>query len=519
LKHRARYTGWPVVAAIALAAACDSQGRVADANGPEQAEGLQLVAGTALDQRAILVIPREGGIAEFRSISRPAEVVANGRTDLPASVEAHSLGRHVVLREPDGSVHRYDPQREVLTRQGQVEEGARWSGDRSRGVYFHPQTGAVLLISEAGSHTFEADGSVQWAAPLDAESVLALTDGPGGASLRVLGDGAIEVPAIQARVSAPGLLTAWGRQGVFAGVEGSLQLVDLSSGELAETVDLPAPVTAFAASPSAHRIYVAAGADGRLFALNPNTSDRTAMGRVEARVDELRTSLFGSFLLLRVGDATWFVSAVDDERQSLESTWRTDLPLGLPGDRVLIERDDSVWAWSADQGSGVPALGSSAAWWLPVKWRVPEGPTQARRAPAESTAALTGAPPPDSRPADSAAEGAPQAGAEESPGMGAAPAGDTGETGDEVPPGYYAVVGSSLSPGGIRSLAASLAEAGYETAVQRHLDEANETWYRALVGPYTTRAEAEEAGRRLRAERGLQAWVQEIETTALRSRE
>ncbi len=514
LNNRARQTGWPVLTAIALVVACGGQGRDAGAESPEQAEGLELVAGTALEQRAILLVPRDGGVAEFRSMVQPAESVSSGRTALPASVEAHSLGRFVVLREPDGTVHRYDPQRDVLTRQGRVEAAARWSGDRSRGLYFDPQTGAILLISEAGLHAFEAGESIQWAAPLDAESVLALTASSGGSSLRVLRPDGAGTPAVEARVSLPGLIMAWGRQGVFSAPNDGLQLIDLTSREPAATIELPAPVSAFVASPSAHRLYAAAGDDGRLFAVNHYTGERTAMGRVEARVEEVRSSLFGSFLLLRTGEASWFVSVVDGQREALESTWRADLPLGLPGGRVLIQQGDSVWLWNASHGSRVPPLGSSATWWLPVQWRAPEG-ALARRTPAVT--AISGEVTSDSETVETAGAVPSEIGADEEPPRAPPAAGDAAE--DEVPPGFYAVVGSSLSPGGIRSLAASLADAGYDTQVQRYRDEASETWYRALIGPYTTRDAAEEAGRRLRAERGLQAWVQEVEAAVLRSQE
>jgi len=80
----------------------------------------------------------------------------------------------------------------------------------------------------------------------------------------------------------------------------------------------------------------------------------------------------------------------------------------------------------------------------------------------------------------------------------------------EIPPGFYAIVGSSLNYSGIAGLTRNLSEAGFPTRIQRHRDEANEMWYRALVGPYANREAAEAAALTLRQERGLQGWIAEI---------
>jgi cell division septation protein DedD len=78
------------------------------------------------------------------------------------------------------------------------------------------------------------------------------------------------------------------------------------------------------------------------------------------------------------------------------------------------------------------------------------------------------------------------------------------------PPGFYAIVGSARQSEGIRSLTASLEDAGFLTQVHRFRDEAGRTWYRGLVGPFVSRSEAEAASRQLLRERRLEAWVTEI---------
>ena len=81
------------------------------------------------------------------------------------------------------------------------------------------------------------------------------------------------------------------------------------------------------------------------------------------------------------------------------------------------------------------------------------------------------------------------------------------ETPPDVPPGYYAIVGSARQRAGIDALVTELQSAGFPVQVQTTRDRAAEIWYRGLIGPYATRAEAEAAARQLQRERQLQSWV------------
>ena len=56
-----------------------------------------------------------------------------------------------------------------------------------------------------------------------------------------------------------------------------------------------------------------------------------------------------------------------------------------------------------------------------------------------------------------------------------------------------------------------LQTAGYPVQVQQTSDEAGQVWFRGLVGPFATRAEAEAASRQLQRERQLQSWVMGVE--------
>ena len=79
----------------------------------------------------------------------------------------------------------------------------------------------------------------------------------------------------------------------------------------------------------------------------------------------------------------------------------------------------------------------------------------------------------------------------------------------ELPGGFYAVALSSRQLAALGQMRQLLDRSGYSTHVLRRMDEANDIWYRLLVGPYATRPDAEDAALELRRERGIDAWVHE----------
>ena len=81
----------------------------------------------------------------------------------------------------------------------------------------------------------------------------------------------------------------------------------------------------------------------------------------------------------------------------------------------------------------------------------------------------------------------------------------------DVPVGYYAIVGSARQRDGIDALVQDLGAAGFPVQVQSITDLAGENWFRGLVGPFATRAEADAAARQLQRERQLQSWVTGID--------
>jgi hypothetical protein len=212
-------------------------------------------------------------------------------------------------------------------------------------------------------------------------------------------------------------------------------------------------------SPSGHRIYVAQ-VDDELLVLDRFSGDRLGAIDLPGPAKGLRGDRFGQWLLVQPadGDSAW---VIDVGRGRLAGTvpvrWSTDLPAVASPNTMLVRRGKDLVA--LDLGTkGMPEVGrvadGAADEWLPVPWR-----------PARDVEATT----------DSSALA--QA--------------DSGKAAASV----YLQVSSSQNPVWATELADKLRAAGLPASVlaPTRSDEA----HRVVLGPYATREQAEETGRRI----------------------
>jgi hypothetical protein len=233
-------------------------------------------------------------------------------------------------------------------------------------------------------------------------------------------------------------------------------------------------------SPSGHRLYAAG--DGREL-LVIDRFGHSVLKRIAlpGAATALRVDFFGNWLLARssAGDSVWVVD-LDAERVvgAVRTPWARDLPAVAAPRTLVARRDKDVVA--LDLAS--PALpetgrvsGGARDIWVAVSW-TPAPPAAVSEATAD-TARVVAAP----RPA------APDT---------AAPRADSGKAGPAAPtPVLYLQVSSSRNPTWAEDLAARLRAAGLQPSVLKPAG-ADET-YRVVLGPFRTRDEAEETGRRL----------------------
>ena len=212
-------------------------------------------------------------------------------------------------------------------------------------------------------------------------------------------------------------------------------------------------------SPSGHRLYVAQ-VDDELLVLDRFSGDKLAGIDLPGPAKGLRGDRFGQWLLVQPadGDSAWVIDVGNGRLAGTVVTrWSADLPAVASPNTLLIRRGKDLLA--LDLGAkGLPQVGrvadGAADEWLPVSWR----PARDVEAPTD-TSALAQA--------------------------------DSGKASASV----YLQVSSSQNPAWARELADRLRSAGLPASVlaPTRSDEA----HRVVLGPYATREQAEETGRRI----------------------
>lgn len=495
-----------VVALTALAAAgCgekSSGDRAASRGGPPELAGTVPLA-TAKETWSLLAVPRDGGTVQARSVEDPSRVLWEGAAELPPLREVHFLdGPLVVGRTAAGEVIRYDPRTDRTSTIEGVGEGSVWSGWGGYGVFAAGSGGGLLEVGPEGSRRYDLAASPLWSSPVASGRVAVLVEADGERQIWLLAPGG-EGPEATARGSfrSPGLTTAWGRRLALA-TDGGLTLLDVPSLSPAGDVELEAAPSVLDASPSSHEIYAGLADPPSIVRANRFTGQSRRMTRLPRPPRAMRPAVLGDFLLVDDGGEPLLVPLDGSATERLPGSWRSDLPLGTPDGRVLMEVEGALRMHDPSTGTSTPVEAPAGRWWAAVPWNPnPPEPVASsapvERAEGERIAGDSAAPSPDSSPpavmADSGAE----------------------ESGIDGPPtGFYAVVTAARDPDGVRRLLASLREAGYPTELQQHIDDAGRTWYRGLVGRYASREDAEAAARQLERERDLNAWVTEVRTAA-----
>ncbi len=215
-------------------------------------------------------------------------------------------------------------------------------------------------------------------------------------------------------------------------------------------------------SPSGHRIYVARD-DRDLLVLDRFSGDPLGEITLPGPAKSLREDEYGRYLLVRPaeGDSVWVVD-VGRSRfvGGVATKWAADLPAVGSPNALLIRRGADVVALDL-AADGFPEAGrvkdAAGDLWLPLRWRPMRD--------AEVQAA-----------ADS---GKPVAGSDST----------------TAAPSVYLQVSSSQNPAWANELSGKLKAAGLPASVlpPARSDEA----YRVVLGPYATREQAEETGKKI----------------------
>ncbi|MXW66358.1 MAG: SPOR domain-containing protein [Gemmatimonadales bacterium] len=484
---------------------------------PDPLEGAALVSGTSLERYGLLVIPRDGGVAQFRSIESPSTVRWTGRLPLGSVTAAHSLGSAVVLQR-GRRLHLYTTSPvEAETPLPDAPAAGRWIASPQGGAFVSGDR--ILAITPTRTAEVTAAGAVHWAAPAAADRVVALVEGAGGPELAVWEAGEPE-PAATRTVSTRGpvALAGWGRTVVTASEDGR-GLTEWSIPELepAEGTEIGGAPSALAISPSQHRVFAASVDRPRFTVIDRYDWREVGSSRIEAPIETLRPGMTGDRLVAWDGSNAWSARAGEAGLGAVPGEWRADLPLALPGGAVLVSSGSGLGLLRPD-GEVAAVEGPADAWWLPFRW--------GRRLPVASAAVVPEDTLEDAEEAlDALADSVPPGriglltmGRTEDRRPRTQTLGDPvpGDPPPELPAGFYAVAQSSRQLAALEQVRQLLDGSGYSTHVLRRMDEASEIWYRLLVGPYETRPDAEGAALELQRERGIDAWIHEEGDQAVR---
>jgi SPOR domain len=214
-------------------------------------------------------------------------------------------------------------------------------------------------------------------------------------------------------------------------------------------------------SPSGHRLYVARAA-APLLVLDRFEGTRLREIELPGPARALRGDLYGGWVLVQPenGDSVWVIDVgAGKYLGAAAARWSDDLPAVAPPHTLLVRRGGHLVALdlSANGFTEVGRVeGGATDYWLPLAWH----PAQENDIPLEADSA-------DLAAADTAAGR----------------------------PTVYLQVSSSQNPTWASELSERLRAAGLPASVltPRRSEEA----YRVVLGPYATREQAEETGRKL----------------------
>lgn len=269
---------------------------------------------------------------------------------------------------------------------------------------------------------------------------------------------------------------------VFFG--GNEEVVAVRSRDLTKAleVDLGDPIEAIAATPSGDRLFVALAGDDAI-----RIVDRFAEG-VKGKISlpgparALRMDALGRVLLARGGgDSVYVVSLASDQMIGvLRTTWRGDLPLAMPDASIAMERgDDVVLAHPTTLADMRTVVGGAKDFWHTVRWNG----FRPRAAGLDQPVQFRTSAPRDS--SDLAPRG---------DSVGAAGGVATADSASTVTGQFTVSFAAVLEEKQARSVAARIRVDGQVPRITSS-ERAGKTLYRVVLGPYSTRAEAERVGR------------------------
>ena len=466
--------------ALALAlVACSRNDR------PEQSQAVRTasVPGQRGPDALLLRVPRAGGIARVMRYPDIDSTIWTGTDPAPA------IDR-VLAFDPDGGVIAASDTRGrplwidmrgggvTLPIRGPLDGMASIDGSTIFGV---GSDGAVVRCTPAGNWTFKPPQAARAVFPQSNGGVLVLAGRAESSRLwRMRPPDTKLLDTLE-----PGSVS----HAVGAPFGGRVYLASkrTMTGVAAQTLVESSPITfdrtvrAIAATPSGDRFYVVTDSSSTLYVVDRYRDRITARVELPGEPRDLRVDPFGRYLLVRAakGDSVWIVGVGSDRvLGTIRSRWLGDVPFVAPDGAIAAVDGRDVVFLDGPTGRELQRVPDGASdFWYPFVWtglrERPAALDQPAHFPGDSDTLGRA---PVAAPAETVATH-PQA----------APA-------DSTTSGFTVSFAVLLDEGKAREQAAKIVVQGQAARVVTSLTSGT-TLYRVVVGPYPTRAAADQAGR------------------------
>jgi hypothetical protein len=360
-------------------------------------------------------------------------------------------------------------------------------------IYGIDANGAVIRLTPDGDWTFKP--------PLPAKMVFPVRDG----SLLVVGGASDDAILWRIRPPEPTIIDSLdlgaiaGNTAAQAGDRvylqtGKAEFVGVAMRGLRKgsPIQLDHQVAALVGTPSGDRLYVAIDSTHDVAVIDRYRDRITARIQLPGESRDLRIDPLGRYLLARAthGDSVWIVAVGTDRLiGTVRSAWRPDLPFVAPdGAIALAQGSDVVFVDGASQRERERISGGTEDFWFSFQWTGFRPRSASLDRPADFT-------PPDSSDTTArVATGGGDSATRPTPTIQV----DTG------PRGFVVSFAALLSEPRARELAAQIKVRG-QSARMVSTEREGTTIYRVVLGPYSSREEAERIGR----ESGQTYWVYE----------
>ena len=352
------------------------------------------------------------------------------------------------------------------------------------------------IAADGGVQRFSESGTWKWKAPLAPRALFPQPDG----SLLVIAerkDGSVvwrlrppELDVVDSIVLPKVDRTLRTQVGdlLYLGAQKELIGIRTRTMEQITRVEMDGTIEQLSATPSGDRVFVVTAGDSVIHIVDRYRGEVSGEIELGSHTDELRMDPLGRYLLARPeGRDSAVVIALGTSRVvgTVATAWRADIPFVAPDGRIVVAQGADVNIVDGETLQPVARVrGGAADFWYPFRWTGFRPRAAALDQPVEFEGVSDSAVHDSLAVADSTARPS-------------APPPAAVDSAPRRPIGWTVSFAALLSPEKARELAAQI-RVGGETARVITAVRDGGTIYRVVLGPYTTREDAERVGRESR---------------------